>query len=41
MKTRGLIDFYLPRHIAYHIKIMLASSFATFLFHLIKGIPYR
>jgi two-component system LytT family sensor kinase len=38
MKSRGIIDFYLPSKIAYHIKILLGSFFITMFFTLIwKG----
>ncbi len=38
MKSRGLIDFYLPSKIAYHIKIVLGAIGITFFFTLIwKG----
>jgi sensor histidine kinase YesM len=38
MKSRGLIDFYLPTKVAYHIKILLGSVFITMFFTLIwKG----
>lgn len=38
MKSRGIIDFYLPSKIAYHIKILLGSIFITMFFTLIwKG----
>ena len=38
MKSRGIIDFYLPSKIAYHIKIVLGSAFISMFFTLIwKG----
>ncbi len=38
MKSRGLIDFYLPGKLAYHIKIVLGSVLITMFFTLIwKG----
>jgi len=38
MKSRGVIDFYLPSKIAYHIKIVLGSLFIVMFFTLIwKG----
>lgn len=33
MKTRGLIDFYLPTKIAYHLKIVLASILIAIFFN--------
>ena len=35
MKTRGWIDFYLPRRISYHLKIILASILIGIFFNLI------
>ena len=35
MKTRGWIDFYLPRKIAYHLKIVIASVLITLFFNTI------
>lgn len=35
MKSRGIIDFYLPSKIAYHIKIVLGAIFITMFFTLI------
>jgi hypothetical protein len=32
MKSRGLIDFYLPSWLAYHLKIVLASLLISFLY---------
>jgi sensor histidine kinase YesM len=38
MKSRGVIDFYLPGKIAYHVKMVLGSLFVTMFFTLIwKG----
>jgi len=38
MKSRGIIDFYLPSKIAYHIKIVFGSAFISMFFTLIwKG----
>lgn len=37
MKTRGLIDLYLPRKWAYHTKIVLASAFFVFFLKLVLG----
>ena len=37
MKTRGYIDLYLPRKLAYHIKILLASIIIAVLFRILSG----
>ena len=37
MKTRGISDLFLPRKVAYHVKIILGSLLATIIFHLIRG----
>ncbi len=38
MKSRGIIDFYLPFRLAFHIKLLLGSVFVTLFFTLIwKG----
>lgn len=42
MKTRGLIDFYLPNKIAYHLKIVLASILIAIFFNIIwAGEPFN
>ncbi len=38
MKTRGLIDLYLPRKVAYHVKMIIGSALVTAFLNLIKGI---
>ena len=35
MKSRGLIDFYLPQQLAYHIKIIIGAAVITMFFSLI------
>ena len=39
MKTRGISDLYLPRKIAYHVKIIIGSVLAAAFFNLLKGLP--
>ncbi|MCK5468879.1 MAG: hypothetical protein KAI99_10220, partial [Cyclobacteriaceae bacterium] len=42
MKTRGLIDFYLPSKIAYHLKIALASILIAMFFNTMwTGKPFN
>ncbi len=42
MKTRGIVDLYLPKGIAYHIKIALASLIISLLFMQARfGQPWR
>ncbi len=42
MKTRGLIDFYLPRKIAYHLKIVIASILIAMFFNTMwAGKPFN
>ncbi len=37
MKTRGIIDLYLPRKAAYHVKIVVGSALATAFTGILKG----
>jgi len=37
MKTRGYIDLFLPRKLAYHVKIVLASFIIAILFRVFSG----
>ena len=37
MSTRGITDLFLPRKIAYHVKIIIGSVLTTAFFNLLKG----